>query len=72
MMVACGEACKQFNGLVRNNDTAHFILECLQTETTLEKIIDAMAKQYDAPREIIMRDVCRVVEQLRTEGFLDE
>lgn len=70
MMVAAGPAAKQFHGLVRSNETAAFIVNCLKKETTEEAIVDAMLEQYEAPRETIARDVHRVVEQLRQIGAL--
>ena len=70
MMVAAGPAAKQFHGLVRSNETAAFIVNCLKQETTEEAIVDAMLEQYDAPRETVAQDVHRVVEQLRQIGAL--
>ena len=70
MMVAAGPAAKQFHGLVRSNETAAFIVNCLKKETTEEAIVEAMLEQYDAPRETIAQDVHRVVEQLRQIGAL--
>lgn len=72
MMVATGKLAKKFSGLVRNNDTAQIILEQLQKDTTEQAIVDAMMEQYDAPRQVVEKDVHTVLEQLRGEGFLDE
>lgn len=72
MMVATGDAGKIFNGLVRNNATANFILEQLMNETTEEQIVDAMMAKYDASREQIASDVKSVLQQVKEAGFLDE
>lgn len=72
LVVASGPAASVFNGLIRNNETAGFIFEQLQHPTTEQAIVDAMEARYDAPREQIARDVHRIVERLRSEGFLDE
>lgn len=72
LVVASGPAASVFNGLIRNNGTAGFIFEQLQHQTTEEAIVDAMEARYDAPREQIAGDVHRMVERLRSEGFLDE
>lgn len=72
LVVASGPAASVFNGLIRNNGTAGFIFEQLQHPTTEEAIVDAMEERYDAPREQIAGDVRRIVERLRSEGFLDE
>lgn len=70
MMVAAGPAAKHFHGLVRSNETAAFIVNCLKKETTEEAIVDAMLAQYDAPRETVAEDVHQVVEKLRKIGAL--
>ena len=64
-----GEA---FSGLVRGNKTAAFILDCLKEETTEERIVDAMCRKYDAPRETIAADVGEILEKLRSVGALEE
>ena len=70
MMVAAGPAAKVFHGLVRSNETAAFIVNCLKKETSEEAIVDAMLEQYEAPRETVAADVHRVVEKLREIGAL--
>ncbi|MCC8162810.1 MAG: PqqD family protein [Lachnospiraceae bacterium] len=70
--VASGEAGKVLNGMIRNNDTADFIFRQLLQETTEEEIVDAMLREYDAPKERITGDVHKLIGQIREEGFLDE
>ena len=60
-----------FSGMVRSNSTAGFIITCLENETTEDEIIEKMLAEYDAPREVIARDVKKVVEQLRGIGAID-
>lgn len=61
-----------FNGIVRSNETAAFIVNCLKEETNPEKIIDEMCGKYDAPRETIASDVERIIETLRGIGAITE
>ena len=62
----------EFNGLVRSNETAAFIVNQLQRETTPEKIIDAMCAEYDATREVIAKDVLDILDTLRRIQALEE
>ena len=71
MMVATGPASSVFHGLVRSNETAAFIVDCLKKETTEEEIVKAMLQEYDAPAEVIARDVHSVVEKLQEIGALE-
>ena len=61
-----------FAGLIRNNKTAPFIVECLKEDTTEEKIVEAMFEKYDAPKDVLAKDVSEVIEKLRKVGALDE
>ena len=61
-----------FRGLLRNNETAAFIVDCLKEETTEQKIIDALWKEYDAPAEQIAEDVRNILNVLRDIEALDE
>lgn len=63
-----GEA---FSGVVRGNETVAFLVELLKQETTQEALVDAMAAEYDAPREVLASDVARVLDVLREVGALD-
>ena len=61
-----------FAGLIRNNKTAAFIVECLKEDTTEEKIVEAMLEKYDAPKDVLAKDVSDVIEKLRKVGALNE
>ena len=61
-----------FNGIVRSNKTAAFIVDCLKNDTTKDQIVDAMCMQYDAPRETIDADVEEILATLRSINALEE
>ena len=54
------------------NDTGKFIWEQLETETTVEKIVDAILTEYDISREDATDHVTVFVEKLRSYNFLEE
>ena len=60
-----------FNGIVRINDTAKFIIECLREETTKENIIDKLSKEYDAKRDELEKSVDITFEVLKKIGALE-
>jgi hypothetical protein len=72
IMVAAGSAAAHFQGMVRSNRTAACIVDCLMTDTTETEVVDKMAARFDAPREVIARDVAHILAQLRRIGALDE
>ena len=70
IMVTVGDV--GFAGLVLSNKTAAFIVDCLKSETTKEAIVDAMSRKYDAPKDVLDRDVEGILAKLRSIGALDE
>ena len=61
-----------WSGLVKGNRTLGAILELLKTDTSGENIIAAMKDRFDAPEEIIIRDVKKALSELRKIGAIDE
>ncbi len=65
-------ATEGFSGMVRSNKTAAFIIEQLKKTTTPEQIADAVEERFDAPRDVIEKDVEAVIDKLRSIGALEE
>ena len=61
-----------FGGMVRSNATAAFIVDQLKNETTREDILDKMAERYDAPRDVMGRDLDEILTRLKGIGALEE
>lgn len=70
LLVSAGAS--EFSGLVRGNSTAGFIIECLENDTTEAEIAAKMKEKYDAPADVIERDLGRVLAQLREIGAIDD
>lgn len=70
LLVSTGAS--KFSGLVRSNDTAGFIISCLEKDTTEEEIVAEMQKKYDGPKELMERDVKKIISQLRKIGAIDD
>ena len=72
LMVAAGPAAKAFHGIVRSNETAAFIVDCLKKDTTEEAIVSAILAEYEADKETVEKDVKKILEQLRGIGAIEE
>lgn len=70
--IMVGVANTNFSGIVRSNKTAAFIIDLLKKETTKQDIIDTMLKNYDAPSDVIEKDVDNILKELRGIGAIDE
>ena len=62
----------KFSGLVRSNKMAAFIVDCLANDTTEDEIVQKMLAKYNAPEDIIRKDVKKILDTLRRIGALDE
>ncbi len=65
-------ATEGFLGMVRSNKTAALIIERLKKPATVEQLTDMLEARFDASREVIEKDVERVVEKLRSLGAIEE
>ena len=62
-----------FKGIVKNNETAAFIVECLKADTTESNIVDRLLAQYEgADRSTVSVDVAEIIGKLRSIGALVE
>lgn len=71
LLVATGEAAKSFNGIVRNNETAAFIAELLINDISEEEIVSRVLETYEVDGNTAKRDVKKLLETFRREGFLE-
>lgn len=72
MMVAAGPATKIFHGIVRSNETAAFIVDCLKAETSEAAIVEKILGEYRVDADIAARDVHAIVEKLKSIGAIEE
>ena len=70
-LIAMGDV--KFKGIVKNNKTAAFIVECLKQDVTEEAIVNKLMEGFSvADPEIVRRDVGNVIEKLRSIGAIVE
>lgn len=58
-------------GVITLNDTALYVWNLLLNDVTRDQIIDKMASDYDAPREVIEKDVDELLESFKQNDLLD-
>ena len=73
VVVAVGEASKQFSGIIRLNETGAFLWDLLASgHRTEAELVDALLAEYDVSRELATADVAKFVATIRAEGMLDD
>lgn len=63
----------KFKGIIKNNETSAFIVECLKSDTTENAIVDKLMSEYKGvKRAIVERDVANIIDKLRKIGAIEE
>ena len=61
-----------FSGIIKGNKTFGAILELLSEDITEEEIVSKLKERFEAPEELIEKDVKNALEVLGKTGALDE
>ena len=71
VVVAVGAASRDFNGIIKLNETGAFLWELLKSERTPEELTEARLAEYDIDRETASADVEAFAERLSRAELLD-
>lgn len=71
MMVAAGPAAKVFRGMVRSNETAAFIVDCLKEDVTEDEIVRRILDTYDVSEDRARNDVRTILDKLKSIGAIE-
>ena len=72
VVIAVGEAAKDFNGMITLNSTGAFLWEKLsQGCETKNQLVDALLDEYDVPGEIAAADVDKFLEKLEKASLIE-
>ena len=69
LVVAVGNAVKEFGGIVNLNETGAFLWRLLEKSSTESEMVDALLNEYEVDRETAEKDVKAFVQKL-TEAKL--
>lgn len=62
----------EFSGLIRNNESAARIVDCLKNDTSVKEIVEQLSLEYEASNEELESAVKTVIDKLRSVGAIDE
>ncbi len=71
IVVPTGKACMDFNGMITMNDTAAFIWNCLQQDTTEDAILSEILKEYQVEENVARQCIADVITKLQEAGCLE-
>lgn len=70
IVVAVGNAVKQFNGVINLNETGAFLWKRLAEGAEEQDLIDALLSEYEVSEEIAKRDVGKFIDKLKKEDLI--
>lgn len=62
----------EFSGLIRNNESAARIVDCLKNDTSVSEIVEQLSMEYEATNEELFDAVNAVINKLISVGAIDE
>ena len=71
VVVAVGEESKKFKGLITLNETGAFLWNKLIIGNTKEGLLKAMLEEYDAPKEVIEKDIDAFIATITNGGLVE-
>ena len=70
IVVAVGEAVKNFNGIINLNETGAFLWKILATGATEEELVKKLLEEYDVDEKIAKADVELFVKKLQEANLV--
>lgn len=64
IVVAVGEAVKNFNGIINLNETGAFLWKILESGATKEELVAKLLEEYDVDEKTAAEDVGKFINKL--------
>ncbi len=71
VVIATGEESKNFHGMVKLNETAAKIWECVCAGKDIDGIVASMLEEYEVDEKQLRADVEKALKTLAAQGFLE-
>lgn len=70
VIVPVGAAVSDFPGMITLNSTGAYIWELLESEQTVESLVEALQARYDVEQDLARADVEAFIKKLKPTGAL--
>lgn len=72
VIIATGEAAKNFNGMIKLNNMGGEIVTLLKNEITEEEVVKAIVDKYEVDYDTAKEDITNLLSSLRKVGIIVE
>ena len=70
IVIAIGNAVKDFNGVITLNETGAFLWKQLEKGATKEQLLKALLNEYEVTQEIALQHIDKFIEKLTNAQLL--
>lgn len=70
IVIPAEQALVDFKAIITLNETGAFLWELLKEDTSKEKLLEEMAKEYDADEKTLSADIDEFLSVLKEKGLL--
>ena len=70
IVVAVGDAVKNFNGIINLNESAAFLWKLLFEDVTEEQLVEKLLEEYEVDEQTAKKDVKAFIDKLTTAKLL--
>ncbi len=71
LVVAVGEAVKNFNAVINLNETGALLWKALEKGAEEEQLVSLIVSEYEVEKEIAREDVSAFIQRLKEANLLD-
>ena len=72
VVIAVGEAARDFKGMIRLNPTGAFLWKLLESDTDENAMLAAMLDKYDIDEGTAKRDIAAFVSSVKGAGLIND
>ncbi len=72
VVLPIGERQADLRGIITFNDVGADVFVMLDGTNSVEEIVRKIAKDYEAPYEVVEADVKNLIEKMRAQGLIEE
>ncbi len=72
VVIATGDAAKNFNGIIKLNESATMLWKMLEASASEEELVAALVREYEVDETTAQNDVSMFVTKLKGAGIVDE
>lgn len=72
ILIDMDQSCVNFNKMITINECGVFIWNSLENSIDMDTLIDKVASNYDAPRDVIAQDTLSFINKISALGLVSE